>query len=95
MMYHSSLIEEDQVQRYGNIYIILYICVKNKLLVFLNYLFSMLLFFLNRFLILFKTLKLLHSMNIYINIIRNNLRVNKMKMCVACYTNKIWAQKCF
>ena len=37
MMYHSSLIEEDKVQRYGNIYIILYtVCVKNKLLVFLN-----------------------------------------------------------
>ena len=25
MMYHSSLIEEDQVQRYGNIYIILHV----------------------------------------------------------------------
>ena len=36
MMYHCSLIKEDQVQRYGNIYIILNICVKNKLIVFLK-----------------------------------------------------------
>ena len=35
MMYISFLVEEDKVQRYGNIYIILYICVKNKLLFFL------------------------------------------------------------
>ena len=29
-MYHSSLIKEDQVQRYGNIYIILYMCEKQN-----------------------------------------------------------------
>ena len=32
-------------------------------------------------------------MNNYINKIRNNLWVTKTKMCVARYTNKIWAQK--
>ena len=47
------------------------------------------------FFILFKTLKLLQTMNIYINTIRNNLRVTKTKMCVARYTNKIWAQNVF
>ena len=44
---------------------------------------------------LFKTLKLLQTMNIYINTICNNLRVTKTKMCVARYTNKIWAQNVF
>ena len=44
---------------------------------------------------LFKTLKLLQTLNNYINKIRNNLWVTKTKMCVARYTNKIWAQKCF
>ena len=44
---------------------------------------------------LFKTLKLLQTMNIYINTIRNNLRVTKTKMCVARYTNKIWSQNVF
>ena len=34
-------------------------------------------------------------MNIYINTIRNNLRVTKTTMCVARYTNKIWAQNVF
>ena len=34
-------------------------------------------------------------MNIYINTIRNNLRVAKTKMCVARYSNKIWAQNVF
>ena len=34
-------------------------------------------------------------MNIYINTIRNNLRVTKTKMCVARYTNKIWSQNVF
>ena len=47
------------------------------------------------FFFLFKTLKLLQTLNNYINKIRNNLWVTKTKMCVARYTNKIWAQKCF
>ena len=34
-------------------------------------------------------------MDIQINKIRNNLRVTKTKMCVARYTNIIWAQECF
>ena len=34
-------------------------------------------------------------MDIYINTIRNNLRVTKTKMCVARYTKKIWAQNVF
>ena len=51
--------------------------------------------FILSFYFLFKTLKLLQTMNIYITTIRNNLRVTKTKMCVARYTNKIWAQKCF
>ena len=51
--------------------------------------------FSNFFIFLFKTLKLLQIMNIYINRIRNNLRVTKTKMCVARYTNKIWAQNVF
>ena len=42
-----------------------------------------------------KTLKLLQTMNIYINTMHNNLRVTKTKMKVARYTNKIWAQKSF
>ena len=47
------------------------------------------------FFFLFKTLKLLQTLYNYINKIRNNLWVTKTKMCVARYTNKIWAQKCF
>ena len=42
--------------------------------------------------ILFKTLKLLQTMNIHINTIRNNVRVTKTKMCVTRYTNEIWAK---
>ena len=34
-------------------------------------------------------------MNIYINTIRNNLRVTKTKISVSRYTNKIWAQNVF